>query len=564
MSELAADVPPPGPVGDHGEHAALDLRERRRQQSAGHVYRRATSRSRSHVAETPSQVDCLLACGDRLGEGAFGEVFRAWDPRLEREVALKLLKAAGGKSPIASNVIAEGRLLAKLRHPNVVTVHGAEVHGERVGVWMEFVRGRSLEQILRDHGPFGAREAGLIGIDVCRALAAVHRAGVIHRDVKAQNAMREEGGRIVLMDFGAGIEASDAESTRNISGTPLYMAPELLRGETATTRSDIYSLGVLLHRLVSGTFPIEASSWSELRQKHARRESRLLRDERPDLPEAFVRVVERATAWVPEERFATAGEMQRALSQALGVEEHRARRPPGTRVIAGGAVLVSAAVVAVLLMTGDRQDRTTTPTLNEKSAAPAEPEVPAAYTVEAGLFRAPRGGVRERIEPGAQLALGDRLSLEIQASTPLHVYVINEDDAGRAFALFPLPGIEPGNPLPPNVRHVLPGQRDGKSMSWTVDTPGGQEHLMVLASPTRLIEFEVEMNGLARPGQSAVSIPESAKSRLRGIGSLEESPAAVEGQPATRLFELVEQLAAGSETVRGVWMRRIDLANPQR
>ncbi|HZI93151.1 MAG TPA: DUF4384 domain-containing protein [Patescibacteria group bacterium] len=189
---------------------------------------------------------------------------------------------------------------------------------------------------------------------------------------------------------------------------------------------------------------------------------------------------------------------------------------------------------------------------------------PAAYTVEAALYRvAANSSRRERLDSGAQLALGDRLTLEMKASTPLHVYVINEDEAGHSYALFPLPGLQLQNPLPPGATHRLPGARDGSDLSWTVDSPGGREHLMVVASPTRLIEFEAEMNSLAKPGQMAVPIPERAKVRLRGIGGLEQAPSPVTGESAQRLFDMAERLASRSETVTGVWMRRIDLENPR-
>src|SRR5205823_7303422 len=92
----------------------------------------------------------------------------------------------------------------RVRHQNVITVHGVAVHEQRVGLWMELVRGATLEQLLQKRGPFSAREAALVGIDLCRALAAIHAAGLVHRDVKAQNVMREDGGRIVLMDLGTG------------------------------------------------------------------------------------------------------------------------------------------------------------------------------------------------------------------------------------------------------------------------------------------------------------------------------------------------------------------------
>jgi eukaryotic-like serine/threonine-protein kinase len=523
-----------------------------------------------------------LELRQKLGEGAFGEVYRAFERRLDREVALKLLKSEPSQAKgLASKVIEEGRLLAKLRHPNVVTVFGAEVHDGRVGLWMEFIRGRSLEQLLREQGPFGAREAALIGVDLCRALAAVHRVGVVHRDIKAENAMREEGGRILLMDFGAGIEIEGQQSARDksLSGTPFYMAPELFRGAPATQRSDIYSLGVLLYRLVTGAFPLEAGSWSELGAKHARREVKLLRDQRSDLPEAFVKTVERAMAFEPDERFATPGQMEQALSTALGVE--RAGDAGSTqrkrRALGGAGLLAAAVIVAgVLLVPWFKSERDSAakvaapqapievPRPPEGSATP--PAVPAsgAYTVEAALYRVTgKSTERERLEPGARLKLGDKLTLEFQSSTPLHVYVIDEDDEGHAYALFPLPGLDLHNPLPGGTKHVLPGSLAGKNNSWLVDTPGGSEHLMVLASPTRLVQFEAEMNGLARPGKAAVAIPETARIQLRGIGGLAESPAPHAKKSAGPLFDMAQRLASRSEVVEGVWMRRIDLENPR-
>jgi len=507
----------------------------------------------------------------KLGEGGFGEVYKAFDPRLDREVALKLLKTE------ATTVIAEGRLLARLRHPNIVAVYGAEIHDGRVGIWMELIRGRSLEQLLATQGPFGAKEAALIGIDLCRALAAAHRAGVLHRDVKAQNALREEGGRILLTDFGASVEMSSEERRKagTISGTPFYMASELFRGAPATQRSDVFSLGVLLYRLVTGAFPIQASSWNELRDKHARREARLLRDQRPDLPEGFVAVVERAMAWEPEARFATAGEMEQALAHSIGSAGAPSAAAPVTWLrrhqplaLAGVGLLAVAAVAIGLIALSSRRERSAD--LPRPPAAPlitpAPPAAPAtaSYTVEAALYRTTAGSARrDRLEPEAQVALGDRLSLEVKASIPLHVYVIDEDEAGHAYALFPLPGLAPGNPLPPGVTHRLPGSRDGNELSWTVDTAGGREHIMIVASPDRLVEFEAEMNALARPGQMAVPIPDQAKVKLRGIGGLESAPALRPGASAGRLFEMAERLAVRSETVTGVWMRRIDLENPR-
>src|SRR5688572_30768758 len=174
---------------------------------------------------------------EQIGRGAFGEVYRAWDTRLDREVALKLLPAGPSSGDrAASAIIHEGRLLARVRHPNVVTIYGAEQISDQIGLWMEFVRGQTLEQILDERKVVGAAEAVGIGLELCRAMSAVHGAGLLHRDIKTHNVMQDECGRTVLMDFGTGRELGDAAAS-DLAGTPLYLAPEVLDGQPATVQS---------------------------------------------------------------------------------------------------------------------------------------------------------------------------------------------------------------------------------------------------------------------------------------------------------------------------------------
>jgi serine/threonine-protein kinase len=213
-------------------------------------------------------------------------------------------------------------LLARVRHPGVVTVYGADHREGKVGVWMEYIRGRTLDELLQHRGTLTAREATLIGLDLCAAVAAVHDSGLLHRDIKTKNVMRERGGRIVLMDFGLSQDIQSArqsaESTAGqICGTPVYMAPEVLWGEKATVQSDIYSMGVLLFNLVTGTYPAEARTLVEVRQIHACGEARRLREWGAGLPEPFVTAVDLALSRDPGERFSTAERMLEALNESL-------------------------------------------------------------------------------------------------------------------------------------------------------------------------------------------------------------------------------------------------------
>ena len=267
----------------------------------------------------------------QIGRGRFGTVFRAWEPGLERDFALKLLHDA----PLVRDdaALKEARLLARIRHPNVVTIFGVDCFDNRVGFWMELVNGRTLKDIVEEQGPFSAQEAVVFGLDLCRALAAVHQAGFLHRDVKAQNVMREAGGRIVLMDFGAAaVMSTGSQRAPDLKGTPLYLAPEVLQGDPPSAKSDLYSLGVLLYYLVSGEFPVNGRSLDDIGNAHAHGRRRSLRDARPDLPSGFVRVVDDATAALPERRPDSAGLMEALLENAVGRGTlGRAPAPPAHR-----------------------------------------------------------------------------------------------------------------------------------------------------------------------------------------------------------------------------------------
>ena len=320
-----------------------------------------------------------FALRGELGRGAYGTVYRAHDQKLDRDVALKLLIADEHASD--AGFIEEGRLLARLRHPNIVSVFGAETNDGQDGLWMELIDGRTYHQIVTTDGPLGFREAALVGVDLCRALAAVHRAGLFHRDVTARNLMRETGGRVVLLDFSAGRRWSLEEGTFRLAGTPLYLPPEaFLAGAGASVASDIYSAGVLLFFLVTGMYPLTAASVPDLRAAHAAGTRQHLQHARADLPAAFIDVVERALDADPMRRFDSAVEMAKALLAASGTG-YRLDEPPaspssGSRPTAMSRPIPAwAAVVLALVAAG----------LTGWLAQRPPPGSPPASTVAAGL-----------------------------------------------------------------------------------------------------------------------------------------------------------------------------------
>ena len=281
---------------------------------------------------------------ERVGHGTFGDVYRAWDTRLDREVALKVLHRPESQPQPLPTVIEEGRLLARVRHPNVVTVYGAERINGQVGVWMEFVHGSTLETELRERGPFPVQRVIDIAIQLGDALSAVHRAGILHRDVKTQNVMRDGNGRLLLTDFGAcELLRGPSDPAKSSIGTPLCTAPEVIEGHRATRQSDVYSLGVLLYRLATGRYPVEGRTLEDVRTAHAQGTHIPIGDARPDLPDSLADLIERAIHPNRARRFQTADELRDAFAALV---QPRTTRPPVSRQL---RVLIP---IALLLLAG--------------------------------------------------------------------------------------------------------------------------------------------------------------------------------------------------------------------
>ncbi|MFN8587364.1 MAG: protein kinase [Candidatus Eisenbacteria bacterium] len=287
-----------------------------------------------------------LELRETLGRGAFGEVRLAWDPALEREVALKLRHAESG----VLRWLDEARALARVRHPNVVVVHGADLRDGRAGIWMERVPGTTLEARLATEGPLAPAEVARIGVRLASALRAVHAAGLLHGDIKTANVMWDASDphepRAVLMDFGAVRETSgdDLLGVLAAAGTPLALAPEQFGGAPPSEATDVYALGVLLYRLLTGCWPVEGRSLDELRAAHRAGTRAPLASLRRDAPTALVRAIERACAEDPVCRTASAAQLLGELRAIT--EPARAWR---VRFASAAAVVAVAAAAAFVV-----------------------------------------------------------------------------------------------------------------------------------------------------------------------------------------------------------------------
>jgi serine/threonine protein kinase/Tfp pilus assembly protein PilF len=312
-------------------------------------------RSDGTVARSRSWGDFQLL--QRLGQGGFGEVYRAWDPVLEREIAVKLLLPRGlDAEQEFLSIVSEARAIARVRHPNIVSVYGVDRRDGRVGFWSDYVRGRTLSAVVEAEGALPEAEVIRIGVALCGALLAVHEAGLLHRDVKASNAMRDENGRVLLMDFGLSQELHLSGAP---AGTPKYMAPELRRGGKTTVQSDIYAMGVLLLFLATGRYPLtdEESGWR--------------------ISPGLERVLRRATETDPAARYASAarlGDGLAGINRPLGLSGGKGlgRAPKLVLwVVAGVMVLGAGAALAPKYRSALRSKVTGTssPTYNDYLAA---------------------------------------------------------------------------------------------------------------------------------------------------------------------------------------------------
>ncbi|HEX6207882.1 MAG TPA: BTAD domain-containing putative transcriptional regulator [Actinomycetota bacterium] len=255
-----------------------------------------------------------------LGEGAFGAVHRAFQPEVGREVAVKIIRPEFANHPeFIRRFASEAQLVARLEHPHITPVYDYWREPGGAYLVMRYLRGGSLREALA-HGPLEADRVVQVMDQIASALAAAHRQGVVHRDVKPANILFDEEANAYLSDFGIATDLAAAEATeqgRTTSPFASYLSPEEARGEAATPRADIYGLGVVLYEALGGRHPFAETPPDALAAAHAREPFPSIRSVRPDLPPALEEVIGRAAAKDPEARYEDARMLASAVRDAL-------------------------------------------------------------------------------------------------------------------------------------------------------------------------------------------------------------------------------------------------------
>jgi serine/threonine-protein kinase len=272
------------------------------------------------LAEIGSVLGGRYRLVELLGQGGMATIFRATDSQLGRDVAVKVLRPEYGRDPdFVARFRMEAQSVASLNSPNIVVVHDFGMDEAGPFIVMDYVDGEDLATLLRRTGPLPPAQSARIAAEVARALAAAHARGIIHRDIKPGNILLARNGRVLVTDFG--IARAIAEAQMTLPGTTLgsvqYMSPEQARGESATERSDIYALGVVLFEMLAGRRPFEGDSAAAIAMARLTPPVPMPSAYRAGIPPVLEAICRKAMAIDPSERFHSANAMADALEDEL-------------------------------------------------------------------------------------------------------------------------------------------------------------------------------------------------------------------------------------------------------
>jgi eukaryotic-like serine/threonine-protein kinase len=269
---------------------------------------------------------------EQIGSGGMSTVYRAFDPTLERWVAIKLMHRDISEDPDQlERFRREARAVARLQHPHVVTVIDFGEDDGTPYIVLECIQGETLKERIRRLGRLPVAEAVAYAVEIGRALSAAHAERLVHRDVKPQNVLIDSEGRAKVTDFGIArsLEAHGLTATGRVLGTTDYVSPEQALGLDVTEQSDLYSLGVVLFEMLTGEVPFKADSQVAVAMKHVKDPPPDVQRRRPEVSAALAAVVERAMAKETDNRYRTAQEMVAELEEVLAIEVARSGETTG-------------------------------------------------------------------------------------------------------------------------------------------------------------------------------------------------------------------------------------------
>jgi eukaryotic-like serine/threonine-protein kinase len=293
----------------------------------------------------------------KIGQGAMGEVYKAIDRVLGREVAVKTMSQSIGTDPeLRRRFHREAQSAGRLNHPNIITVYEFGEEQGQVFMAMELLEGHDLKEVIAAGPRLSLEEKLSLMSQIAEALAFAHAKGVVHRDIKPANIHVQPGGQVKVMDFGlARIAASDMTRAGSLMGTPNYMSPEQVRGETATTRSDVFSLGALFYEILTERKAFQAESLHAVMFQAMHEQPPPIETLRPEVPEPVRRLVEKALSKAPGDRFSDGADLRDALRvvrQAIGPSSG-ASLPAPPAGPAGAGSTSTASVGAVMPSAGN-------------------------------------------------------------------------------------------------------------------------------------------------------------------------------------------------------------------
>lgn len=264
-----------------------------------------------------------------IGEGGMANVYLANDKILDRKVAIKVLRGdLANDEKFIRRFQREAQSVANLSHPNIVEVYDVEEEEGQHYIVMEYIEGKTLKQLLQKRGSLTLSEVIDIMLQLTDGLAHAHDAYIIHRDIKPQNIMIQDDGLVKITDFGIAmaLNATQLTQTNSVMGSVHYLPPEQANGKSSTIKSDIYSLGILMYELITGSVPFKGDNAVEIALKHLKEKIPSIRRQNPTIPQSVENIVLRATAKNPKNRYDSVKDMNKDLKECLNEDKKNEKK----------------------------------------------------------------------------------------------------------------------------------------------------------------------------------------------------------------------------------------------